>query len=76
MKNLTEEEISKLLSNYEYNTSKIEIVDAPEIITNEESPTEAVKTKPNSSLVKAFDTLKQDEETIVEFNYNKKDYIK
>lgn len=59
-----EEEISKLLANYEYNKSQIEIVNAEDVITNEESPTEAVKSKPNSSLVKAFDTLKQDEEVV------------
>ncbi|MBQ3048106.1 MAG: phosphate acyltransferase PlsX [Clostridia bacterium] len=59
-----QEELSSLLSCYKYDSSRIEIVDAQDVITNEESPTEAVKGKPNSSLVKAFDTLKQNEDVV------------
>lgn len=59
-----EEELSSLFSNYTYDKERIEIVDAPDVITNEEVPTEAVKGKPNSSLVKAFETLKQNEEVV------------
>ena len=59
-----QDEISNLLEKYEYNHEQIEIVDAQDVITNNESPTEAVKSKPNSSLVKAFETLKQDEEVV------------
>jgi len=58
------EELTSLLSNYEYDKNRITIVDAPEVISNNESPTEAVKSKPNSSLVKAFETLKQDEDVV------------
>jgi len=58
------EELSSLLANYKYDSSRIEIVDAQDVITNEEVPTEAVKGKPESSLVKAFDTLKQNEDVI------------
>ena len=58
------EELSSLLQQFSYDKDKIEIVEAPEIISNEEAPTEAVKSKPNSSLVKAFDTLKQQEDVV------------
>ncbi len=43
---------------------KFTIVDAPEIITNDDMPTEAIRNKENSSLVKAFDILKNDEDAI------------
>ena len=59
-----EEELKDLLSKYNYDKSKIEIVSADDVITNEEAPTEAVKSKPNSSLVKAFETLKQNEDVV------------
>ncbi|MBR1984838.1 MAG: phosphate acyltransferase PlsX [Clostridia bacterium] len=59
-----EEELNNLLSNYDYDKTRIEVVAAEEIISNEEVPTEAVKTKSNSSLVKAFETLKQNEEVV------------
>lgn len=58
------DELAKLLSDYEYDKSRIEIVEADDVITNDESPTEAVKSKPNSSLVKAFDTLKTNEDVV------------
>jgi len=56
------DELQELLCGFEYNEDAIEIVDAKTVISNEESPTEAVKSKTDSSLVKAFETLKQDEE--------------
>ena len=43
---------------------KFTIVDAPEIITNDDMPTEAIRKKENSSLGKAFDILKNDEDAI------------
>lgn len=43
---------------------KFTIIDAPEIITNDDMPTEAIRKKENSSLVKAFDILKNDEDAI------------
>lgn len=42
--------------------ARTEVVDAPEVITNDESPTEAVRAKKNSSLVRAFERLKEDPE--------------
>ena len=59
-----EEELKSLLQQYEYDSTKIEIINAKDVISNEEVPTEAVKSKPNSSLVKAFDTLKQNENIV------------
>lgn len=38
--------------------SRVETVDAKEVITNDDSPTAAIKTKKDSSLVKAFEVLK------------------
>lgn len=43
---------------------RIEIVDAKEVITNDDQPTLAIRQKKDSSLVKAFDLLKEDEEVI------------
>ena len=43
---------------------RIEIVQASEIISNDESPTLAIRQKKDSSLVKAFDRLKEDEEVV------------
>lgn len=39
-------------------TERIEIVDASDVITNDDAPTEAIRHKPNSSLVVAYDILK------------------
>lgn len=56
-----EELIKKELSNYEYNKEQINILHADEIITNEEAPVYAVRTKKNSSIVKALGLLKSRE---------------
>ena len=45
-------------------TERIEIIDADEIITNGEHPTDAIRHKKNSSLVKAYDVLKEREDVI------------
>lgn len=47
-----------------YKGDRIIITDAKEVITNNESPVEAVKTKKDSSLVKAVEKLKTDDESI------------
>lgn len=49
-----EQKIRGLLSERAYDSSRIEIVHAPEVITCEESPTAAIKRKTESSLVKAL----------------------
>lgn len=43
---------------------RIEIVNASEVITNNDVPTVAIRQKKDSSLVKAFDLLKEDESVI------------
>lgn len=45
-------------------TERIEIVHASEVITNDDAPTLAIRQKKDSSLVKAFDLLKEDENVI------------
>ena len=50
------EEIEKILNG---RGERIEIVDAREVITNNDKPTEAIRHKTDSSLVKAYDILKE-----------------
>ena len=45
-------------------TERIEIVDAKDVISNDESPTLAIRQKKDSSLVRAFDLLKENEEVV------------
>lgn len=58
--NILKEELAK----YTYNTAQISIIDAQDEITNDESPTVAIRTKKESSLVKAFDELKNNDEVV------------
>lgn len=53
-KNILEQELLK----YKFDNQQIEIVDATEEISCNEKPTEAIKKKKESSMVKAFDLLK------------------
>lgn len=50
------------LSKYKYDTSRIEILDAKDVITCDDKPTEAIKRKKESSLVKALELLKTNDE--------------
>lgn len=54
-----QEEILNILKEFEFNESQIEIINAQEVITNDESPTAAIRTKKDSSLVVAFDKMKE-----------------
>lgn len=58
------DELNNLLNEQTYNKEQIEVIEAPEIITNNESPTVAIKQKVNSSLVVAFDMLRKNEDII------------
>ena len=58
-----QEEIFKELANYEYNKEQIIVENAEDVITCHDAPVEAIRTKKESSIVKAFDYLKQDEES-------------
>lgn len=55
------EKIKAILGECEYDEKRIEIIDAQDVISNDESPTMAIKTRKESSLVKAFDALNGDE---------------
>lgn len=51
------EAISNVLKDEEYDKNRVEIVDAKDVITNDDVPTTAIKRKKESSLVKAFERL-------------------
>jgi len=57
-----EQELKTLLSQYSYNKNRITIVPANEVISNEEAPVEAVRTKKDSSLLVALEHLKKNDE--------------
>ncbi|MBQ3046781.1 MAG: phosphate acyltransferase PlsX [Clostridia bacterium] len=57
-----EEVIKNLLEGYEYDKSRVEIINAPDVITCEEEPTVAVRRKPESSICVAFKELKENDE--------------
>lgn len=54
--------INKYLEDKKYDKQRIEVVHAPDVITNDDVPTVAIRTKKQSSLVVAFDILKKDDE--------------
>lgn len=56
------ETLERELSKYKYDSSRVFIQHAPEVISNEEAPTTAIRAKKDSSMVKAFDLLKEDAE--------------
>ena len=56
-----EKEIKEILNGKE---ERIEIVDAQEVIENTEHPTEAIRKKKDSSLVRAYDVLKEREDVV------------
>lgn len=51
--------IEEKLSAYKYDSQRIEILDAEDVITCEEEPTMAIRRKPNSSICVAFKELKE-----------------
>lgn len=55
------EVIQKELEGLQYEASRIEILDAPEVITNDDVPTDAVRKKRNSSIVAGLRRLGEDE---------------
>lgn len=54
--------IQKILKTEVFDASRLEILDAPEVITNDDVPTVAIRAKKNSSLVAAFERAKADPE--------------
>lgn len=59
-----ESKLIELLGKYEYKKDRVRLVHAPEIITNNEAPTSAIRTKRESSIVKAFDELRTNENVV------------
>ncbi|MBO6264264.1 MAG: phosphate acyltransferase PlsX [Clostridia bacterium] len=57
-----QKEIEKLLEGKTYDKNRISIVDAQDVISCNESPTEAIRTKPESSIVKSVKILREDPE--------------
>jgi len=53
-----EDEVKAVLAGYNFDASRIEIVNADEVISVEESPTNAIKTKKNSSMVVGLNLVK------------------
>ena len=56
-----EEIISAELKKHKYDISKITIVDATEVITNDDAPVRAVRSKKDSSIVKGINMVKSGE---------------
>lgn len=53
--------IKKILDENKFNTKRIDVKNTSEIITNDDIPTKAIRTKKDSSLVVGFNMLKQNE---------------
>ena len=58
------EKIENILKQENYSGDRIEIVHAPDVISNDESPTMAIRRKTESSLVKALTLLKERDDII------------
>ncbi len=56
------DKINHILDECVYDEKRIFVVDAKDVITNDDSPTMSIKTRNESSLVKSFDVLKNDED--------------
>lgn len=57
-----EAQITPLLAQYKYDTDRLSVVHASEVISCNEKPTEAIKNKKDSSMSKAFELLRGDTE--------------
>lgn len=60
-----QDSIKAVLDGQKYDAGRISVVDAADVITNDDSPTMAIKLKKESSLVKAFDELMRDGDAFV-----------
>lgn len=57
-----EKEISERLKKYEYDASRVEILQASEVIDCNEEPTKAIRGKPDSTICVAMKELKENEQ--------------
>ncbi len=53
------EQIHKILKSRNFMSPRLEVIHAKEVITNEDTPTRAIKSKKNSSMVVGFNMLKE-----------------
>ena len=58
------EEIESLLNEFGYSGDRVEIIDARDVITNDDVPTEAIRRKKDSSLVSSFRALNNDPDSV------------
>lgn len=56
--------IDKILMEENFNSNNIEVLNALDVITNDDVPTVAIRTKKDSSLVVGFDYLKNNEDAV------------
>lgn len=56
-----ESTIQKELSNYQYDSERLQVVNATEVITNDEAPVMAIRRKKDSSIVVGLNLVKQGE---------------
>lgn len=56
------DEINDILKTFKFNNEKIEVIHASDIITNDDAPVEAIRTKTNSSLVVALEYLRKNDD--------------
>ncbi|MBR2974997.1 MAG: phosphate acyltransferase PlsX [Clostridia bacterium] len=59
-----QDEIKNYLADKVYDETRVEFVDAKDVITNDEAPTVAIRTKKESSLVKALEYTKENADAI------------
>lgn len=57
-----ESQLKNLLAGETYDASRLEILHAPDVISCNDKPTEAIKNKKDSSMAKSFDLLRTDAE--------------
>ena len=60
-----EAQLTPLLSGEKYDKSRLEILHAPDVISCNDKPTEAIKVKTESSMAKSFELLRTDSEARV-----------
>ncbi len=57
--------IKNELKKYSYDGSRVEIINASDVITCDDQPTDAVKNKPNSSMMQGFTALKNGADAMI-----------
>ena len=58
------DKITEILQQLVFVSDRLEIVHAPDVVTMDESPTVAIRTKKTSSIVVAYDYLKQNDDAV------------